>query len=177
MDSPNVRQDEVPDKVRERFRLFLAQKGLRVTNQRMAILEAAFGMDRHFIAEQLLEAARNIDRSVSRATVYRSIPIMVEGGFMREIDVGKDHKFYVADTDTATRHVQVVCTDCDKIFEVDAPFMDWYAKSIAKKVGLKAESIRLQVVARCEDRTRCKVCERTSSNASGANTDGDKKQQ
>ena len=121
-------------------------------------------MERHFIAEQLLEAARKIDRSVSRATVYRAIPLMVEGGFLREIDVGRDHKFYVADSGGSANHVQVVCVDCDKIFEVDAPFMAWYARGVAEKVGLKAESIRLQVVARCEGFSRCEKCEKLERN-------------
>lgn len=148
------------EKVHARFRDFLVHKELRVTSQRMAILDAAFGMERHFIAEQLLEDARRIDKSVSRATVYRSIPLMVEGGFLREIDVGRDHKFYVADSSDSANQVQVVCADCDRIFEVDAPFMGWYAQGIAKKVGLEAKSIRLQVVASCDGHLRCANCQK-----------------
>jgi Fe2+ or Zn2+ uptake regulation protein len=141
------------------------KKGLRVTDQRIAILDAAFRIDRHFIAEQLLEVAREIDRSVSRATVYRSIPILVEGGYLREIDVGRDHKFYMAARDGGVNHVQVVCTDCDRIFEVDAPFMGWYAQGVAQKVGLKAASIRLQVVAHCDGSRKCDNCHRVASAA------------
>jgi Fe2+ or Zn2+ uptake regulation protein len=150
------------EKVRARFRDFLVHKELRVTGQRMAILDAAFGMGRHFIAEQLLDVARKIDKSVSRATVYRSIPILVEGGFLREIDVGRDHKFYVADATGTANHVQVVCVDCDRIFEVDAPFMGWYAQGVAKKVGLEAKSIRLQVVAKCDGQLKCENCSRAA---------------
>jgi Fe2+ or Zn2+ uptake regulation protein len=159
MTVPVSTREEVMAKVRERFRDFLVQKNLRMTNQRTAILDAAFSMQRHWIAEQLLDVARKIDRSVSRATVYRSIPLLVEGGFLREVDVGRDHKFYVADAGNAANHVQVVCVDCDRIFEVDAPFMGWYAQSVADKVGLAAESIRLQVVARCGGRLHCEGCQ------------------
>ena len=163
MASGSPTQDEVLTKARERFRDFLVHKNLRVTNQRTAILDAAFSMERHFIAEQLLDVARKIDRSVSRATVYRSIPILVEGGFLREIDVGRDHKFYMADSGASVNHVQVVCVDCDRIFEVDAPFMGWYAQSVAQKVGLTAESIRLQIVARCDGAKRCDNCAKTAT--------------
>jgi Fur family transcriptional regulator, ferric uptake regulator len=158
MASDSSMQDEVMARVRAHFRDFLLHKNLRVTGQRMAILDAALGMERHFIAEQLLDEARKIDRSVSRATVYRSIPLLVEGGFLREVDVGRDHKFYVADKGGANQHVQVVCVDCDRIFEVDAPFLAWYAQSVAQKVGVTAESIRLQVVARCDGRKKCPTC-------------------
>jgi Fur family transcriptional regulator, ferric uptake regulator len=165
MASDSSMQDEVMGKVRERFRDYLLQKEMRVTGQRMAILDAAFAMEHHFIAEQLLDDARKIDRSVSRATVYRSIPLMVEGGFLREVDVGRDHKFYVADKGGANQRVQVVCVDCDRIFEVDAPFLAWYAQSVAQKVGVKAESIRLQVVARCDGQKKCPTCSKLAAAA------------
>ena len=68
---------------REQFRAFLAKRGLRATNQRLAILDAALAQREHFTAEQLLEYARDIDDSVSRATVYRTLPILTECGLLR----------------------------------------------------------------------------------------------
>ncbi len=133
---------------RSTFREFLGKKGLRVTNQRMAIFEAAYRKPDHFTAEELLEHAREIDRSVSRATVYRTLPILTESGLVREIDVGKDYKFYLASRGKQIEKAQVVDIENDKIYEIDAPFLEWYAKSIAGKVGLEAVSQRLQVQAR-----------------------------
>jgi Fe2+ or Zn2+ uptake regulation protein len=153
-------QKEMLDMARERFRDFLARKGARVTGQRMAILQAAFGMERNFIAEQLLELARRIDKSVSRATIYRSLPLLVEAGIVREIDIGGDHKFFMLDRGPGKNHVQVVCAGCEHIFEVDAPFMGWYAQGVARKLGLKAESIRIQVTAACDGSMHCPDCKR-----------------
>ena len=136
------------DQARETFREFLAKKGLRVTNQRLAIFDAAYQNPDHFTAEELLEHARAIDKSVSRATVYRSLPILTESGLVREIDVGKDYKFYLASRGKQIEKAQVVDIETDRIFEIDAPFLEWYAKSIAGKVGLVAVSQRLQVHAR-----------------------------
>ena len=130
------------------FREFLGKKGLRVTNQRIAIFEAAYQNPDHFTAEELLDHARAIDRSVSRATVYRTLPILTESGLIREIDVGKDYKFYLASRGKQIEKAQVVDIESDKIYEIDAPFLEWYAKSIAGKVGLVAVSQRLQVQAR-----------------------------
>ncbi|MFP4282798.1 MAG: Fur family transcriptional regulator [Opitutales bacterium] len=130
------------------FREFLGKKGLRVTNQRLAIFEAAYGHSEHFTAEELLEHARAIDRSVSRATVYRTLPILTESGLIREIDVGKDYKFYLASRGKQIEKAQVFDIENDKIYDIDAPFLEWYAKSIAGKVGLVPISQRLQVQAR-----------------------------
>lgn len=149
MKATEITQDEVLEQSRTRFKEFLAAKGLRVTNQRMAIFDASFNHPDHFTAEELLETSRAIDRSVSRATVYRSLPILTESGLVREIDVGRDYKFYLANKGKRTEQAQVVCLDCDRIFEIEAPFMEWYANSVSQKVGLEPQTIRLQVHSRC----------------------------
>ena len=56
---------EIQEQYIESFKEFLTRKGLRVTNQRMAIFSAAFSCDEHFTAEDLLDKARNLDDSVS----------------------------------------------------------------------------------------------------------------
>ena len=84
--------------VKETFKDFLTSKGLRVTNQRLSIFDAAYNHSDHFTAEDLLEQSREIDDSVSRATVYRALPILTESGLIREVDVGRDYKFYMANS-------------------------------------------------------------------------------
>ena len=100
----------------------------------MAIFSAAFSCDEHFTAEDLLDKARNLDDSVSRATVYRALPLLTESNLIREVDVGKDYKYYAANKDVKTFQAQVICKDCEKIFEIDAPFMEWYGKTVAEKL-------------------------------------------
>ena len=127
---------------------YLGRNGLRVTAQRLAIFAAAFNQEEHFTAEELLVHARAIDRSVSRATVYRTLPILTESELVREIDVGRDYKFYLASHGKRIDNAQVFDVEANKIYEVDAPFLEWYARSIAEKLGLEAVSQRLQVQAR-----------------------------
>ena len=79
---------------KRRFIDFLTQKNLRLTSQRHAIIESVFSTQQHFTAEQLLEWSRARDKSVSRATVYRTLPLLTESGLLREMDFGKDYKFY-----------------------------------------------------------------------------------
>ncbi len=143
---------------RETFKEFLASKGLRVTNQRLAIFDAAFNQHDHFTAEDLLDRARILDDSVSRATVYRSLPILTESGLVREVDVGRDYKYYMANVRARTFQAQLICLDCDKIFEVDAPFMEWYGKTVCDKRDMEPESQRLQVTARCRALARGVKC-------------------
>ncbi|MEO5958499.1 MAG: transcriptional repressor [Opitutaceae bacterium] len=146
---------------RDKFRSFLTRKGLRATHQRLAIFDAAFAQPEHFTAEQLLDFARTIDDSVSRATVYRTLPILTGSALLREVDIGIGEKFYRPDRDGAGAQVaQVVCIDCDRIFEVKAPFMEWYGSTVSSKLGLTPASQRLQVSAHCDAFSQTGTCPR-----------------
>ena len=153
-------ENKITKVTRDTFKDFLVKKGLRVTNQRMAILDAAYGYKDHFTADDLLDRSRQIDSSVSRATVYRALPILIESKLIREVDVGREHKFYMANRNSNAFQAQVICSDCEKIFEIDAPFMDWYGKTVADKLALRVESQRLQVTAHCDELKVEGVCKR-----------------
>ncbi len=154
----SIRHVSIPA-ARERFRTFLVQKGLRVTKQRLAIFDAAFAQKDHFTAEQLLDFARAIEDSVSRATVYRTLPVMTESALLREVDIGSGEKFYRPNQEGGSTQVaQVVCVDCDRIYEISAPFMEWYGNTVSSKIGLTPVTQRLQVTATCNEFRRAGRC-------------------
>jgi Fur family ferric uptake transcriptional regulator len=153
---------------REKFSQILASKGLRVTRQRLAIFDTALAQKEHFTAEQLLAYAKALNpavsRKISRATVYRTLPIMTETALLREVDIGTGEKFYHFNRDGGrTQVAQVVCLDCDRIFEISAPFMEWYGSTVSSKLGLTPVSQRLQVSARCESLRLTGACPRRSA--------------
>ncbi|MFC0538088.1 Fur family transcriptional regulator [Pelagicoccus mobilis] len=148
------------DDCREKFKSYLVKHNLRMTGQRMAIFEAVFKETSHFTAEELLDKAREIDRTVSRATVYRSLPILVEGHLVREVDIGSSTMYYMPNTEEDPHKAQVICNDCQKIFEISAPFLQWYGNSVSGKLGLTPISQRLQVTASCEELKATGVCKK-----------------
>src|SRR5437899_9378975 len=105
---------------RQRFLDFLAGKRLRVTAQRRAIIDTAFGTNQHFTAEQLLAWSRQRDSSVSRATVYRTLPLLTQSGLVREMDFGKDYKFYDPNYAEHPHHSHIICGDCSRIVEFES---------------------------------------------------------
>ena len=105
--------------VRERIYEFLSTKGLRKTVQRDAIIEAAFGTTEHYTAEELLVMSKKIEPSVSRATVYRTLPLLVECGVLKEMDFGKDYKFYDPNYIDHPAHNHLICVACSKIVEFE----------------------------------------------------------
>jgi Fur family ferric uptake transcriptional regulator len=73
----------------------------------------------HFTADGLLEMARKIDSSVSRATVYRTLALLVQSAVLREMDFGKDYKFYDPNIVDRPHHNHLICLDCNKIVEFE----------------------------------------------------------
>ena len=122
---------------------------------------ALFKQSGHFTAEQLLKDAQNLDETVSRATVYRSLPLLVESGIIRKIDVGQENKFYALSGTSETFKAQVICSNCDRIHDVDAPFMEWYGKTVSEKLGLEVKDQRQQVQAECPEFRKNGNCSHT----------------
>src|SRR5258705_13942903 len=136
---------------KQRFMDFLGEKNLRVTAQRQAIIETAFGTRQHFTAEQLLAWSRRRDKSVSRATVYRTLPLLTESGLVREMDFGKDHKFYDPNYAEHPNHSHIICQDCEKIVEFESEKIEKLESEISHKLGFELKMQRLQISARCEE--------------------------
>ena len=145
---------------KKRFLEFLAQKGLRVTSQRQAIIETVFGTQQHFTAEQLLEWSRQRDKTVSRATVYRTLPLLTESGLVREMDFGKDCTFYDPNYAAHPRHNHIVCQDCEKIVEFESEKIEELENEISHRLGFSLRAQRLQITASCEELKRLGTCRR-----------------
>jgi Fur family transcriptional regulator, ferric uptake regulator len=143
---------------KQRFIEFLAGKRLRLTSQRRTIIDTAFSTSQHFTAEQLLSWARRQDQSVSRATVYRTLPLLTESGLVREMDFGKDYKFYDPNYADHPRHNHIICQDCDKIVEFESASLERIENRITQRLGFSPQSHRLQISARCEELKRRGTC-------------------
>ena len=143
---------------KQRFMEFLAGKRLRLTSQRRTIIDTAFSTSQHFTAEQLLAWSRRQDQSVSRATVYRTLPLLTESGLVREMDFGKDYKFYDPNYADHPRHNHIICQDCDKIVEFESASLERIENKITQRLGFSPQSHRLQISARCEELKRRGTC-------------------
>src|ERR1035437_3932404 len=143
---------------RQRFLDFLAHKNLRLTGPRRAITETVFNTAEHFTAVQLLEWARRRDKSVSRATVYRTLPLLTESGLVREMDFGQDHKFYDPNYAKHPHHNHIICQDCGKIVEFESQQIAQLENEISRRLGFSAKAHRLQITATCEEFRKLGVC-------------------
>lgn len=143
---------------KQRFLGFLATKQLRMTGQRLAIIDTVFSTTEHFTAEQLLEWSRRRDASVSRATVYRTLPLLTESGLVREMDFGKDHKFYDPNYADHPHHSHIICQDCEKIVEFESERIAQLENEIVHQLGFSVASQQLRITGSCDALKRSGAC-------------------
>ena len=73
---PQLSTADIPDG----FRRYLGRRGMRVTRQRMLIVEVFSTVEDHVSVDDLLERVRREDASIGYATVYRALRLLVEAG-------------------------------------------------------------------------------------------------
>lgn len=152
----NAKNSEIVDQVYQ----YMENNGLRMTSQRRAIIKAAFDTTEHYTAEDLLAKARKLDASVSRATVYRTLPVLVRTGFLRELDFGKDMMFYDPNYAHHPNHNHIICKECEKIVEFEDYCLDVRENVLCKNMGFHAESVTLRIEASCEELATTGKCSR-----------------
>lgn len=145
---------------KQRFIEFLAGKNLRLTAQRRAIIDTAFNTRQHFTAEQLLAWSRSRDKSVSRATVYRTLPLLTQSGLVREMDFGQNYKFYDPNYAEHPHHNHIICQDCERIVEFDSDKLEQLEQQITHSLGFTTKTHRLQITAHCEEFQKRGTCKR-----------------
>jgi Fur family ferric uptake transcriptional regulator len=154
----------VLEEIKERFNAFIMTKGLRRTRQREVIVEAAFGTKEHYTAEELWEMARKLDRTASRATVYRTLALLVECGLLREIDLGKDVVCYDPNFLESPDHNHLICLDCEKVVEFDDPHISVLEDCISRRLGFTPTLKAIRIEARCDEWQRSGVCRQRKKN-------------
>lgn len=144
----------------EKIDAFLQLKGLRRTAQRDVIIRAAFGTTKHFTAEELWELARELDPATSRATLYRTLGLLVESGLLREIDLGRDQKCYDPNFIDHPHHNHLICTDCQKVVEFSDTHLEVLEDCITRRLGFSPSNKGVRVEASCDAWHKTGVCER-----------------
>jgi len=136
------------ERVEREFESFIRKKGLKLTSQRRRILKRIFATDRHFTAEEIHEAFRRGRTEVSRATVYRTLSLLVEGGFIDMLELGGDTKRYEHILDRE-HHDHLLCTRCGAVVEFQEPRIEALQDEVARRNSFKITSHSLRLFGTC----------------------------
>jgi Fe2+ or Zn2+ uptake regulation protein len=125
-------------------------RGIRLTAQRRALIEAIQESTTHLDAASLLNMARQRDPNINQATVYRTIELLKQLGLIDELDLmhlhGEKHYYEVK---TEKEHLHLACFGCGEIVEFATPAFERLKQEIAAKNEFEIQAIRLEVGGLC----------------------------
>lgn len=131
------------------FREFLRDRGLKYTDERQDILRAVMHNDEHFEAEQLLLDMRQKDSRVGKATVYRTLKLLVACGIVKEVHFSNKQVHY-EHTYGQDPHDHMVCRRCGRIIEFGAADVVRLRAALAAQHRFHALAHRFQITGLCE---------------------------
>lgn len=136
------------ERVAREFEKFIRGKGLKLTSQRRRILKRVFATHRHFTAEEIHEIFRRGQGDVSRATVYRTLSLLVEGGFLDMLELGGDTKRYEHILGRE-HHDHLMCARCGTVVEFQEPRIEALQEEVAARHGFRIASHSLRIFGTC----------------------------
>ena len=135
----------------------LIEKGLKVTPQRMAILEAIIKLNNHPTAENIIDYIRKNHPNISTATVYKVLDALAEKGLIKKVKTEKDVMRYDAFLE---KHHHLYASDSDRIEDyLDDELNEILENHFEKKgiPGFKIEDVKLQIIGKFTDKIDKKI--------------------
>jgi Fur family ferric uptake transcriptional regulator len=83
---------------------------------------------------------------------------LTESGLVREMDFGKDYKFYDPNYAEHPNHNHIICNDCEKIVEFESDKIAKIESEITQKLGFAIKAQKLQITATCEELKKAGTC-------------------
>ena len=135
------------------FRAFIRKKGLRNTPERELIIKEIFSTHDHFDVDELYLRLRRKNKKVSKPSIYRLIPLLLESGLIQEAYFEDGHLHY-EHIYGHEHHCHLRCITCGKTIEFSEKSMKRMEKRLADKYGFRVEGHKLEVFGYCQ---KCKV--------------------
>ena len=118
-------------KLLSQFKDSLRAEGLKFTPQRVAVLEEIIKDHGHRECEEIYLSLKKRGSNVSRATVYRTMDILVKNDFARKMEIGDGRSRYESKVNSP-HHDHLICTSCGKIVEFVNQDIEDLQEKIAK---------------------------------------------
>lgn len=144
----NRKTDNRAESARGVFHRYLKNHGIKFTSPRRRILDVVLEMSDHFEAEQLLFALRTRGERVAKATIYRTLPLLVDCGILKQVRFDVKHAHYEI-CYGENPHDHMVCRRCGRILEFGSDDVIALRTRLARKYRFHAISHRLQISGLC----------------------------
>lgn len=138
------------------FKELLRQKGLKVTTQRVRVLEVLSNSpDIHLTAEEIYELIKVDFPEIGLATVYRTIQLLLELNLIDRINLDDGFvRYEISNNDANSKkhhHHHLICVKCGKVLSFEDDLLDELEKRIMDYVSFKVLDHEVKLYGLCED--------------------------
>ena len=133
------------------FGRYLREQGLPVTHQREAVAEVVFATQEHLSVDDLEGRLRERGERIGKATVYRTLDLLVRSRLVEEHDFGEGFKRYEHRLSRQPVHEHLVCLECGKVIEFQSPEIVGVETRVRTEHGFVPVRHRLEVFGLCRE--------------------------
>ena len=126
----------------------LKNERIRITPQRIAILEYLYESDAHPTADEIYQALADRFPSMSAATVYNNLHLFIKLGFVKELTYGDASSRFDF---TNTHHYHAICEKCGAVVDLYYPVLDDVEMVAQSLIGFEVTSHRMEVYGICPE--------------------------
>jgi Fur family ferric uptake transcriptional regulator len=126
----------------------LSEAGYRMTDSRQAVIDLIFARDGVFDASDLLADARRRRIGAARATIFRTLEILVDRGAVERLDLPNGAHSYVR-CDLVHHHHHLVCTGCQRSVDLEGLGMEPILADVARRTGYRVDHHRVELFGLC----------------------------
>ncbi|MDA1353537.1 MAG: transcriptional repressor [bacterium] len=128
---------------------YMEKVGSRYTMQKKAIVDELCKVKTHFEVDDFIVKMHQKDNDFSRATVYRVIKQLLEGGFLQKINT-KDGKVFYEQNFGDKLHDHIICNNCGRIQEIKDDLVGDLLDKYCLKINFEADYRSLHIYGLCD---------------------------
>lgn len=132
------------------FTELLKAKGMKLTKPRNAILEAVYKTHVHFNVDDLYDNIRKKQKYVSKPTVYRTIPLLLEAGLIKKSFSSNDTDYFEHILGHQ-EHLHLICVQCGKVTELNCEVLEQKLNELAEKENFQVSEKSVIIKGICSD--------------------------
>ncbi len=139
----------------EIFKDMLREKGLKVTNQRMLVLELmAERPGQHLTAEEIYDLARQKCAEIGLATIYRTVQVLVDLSIIDKVSFDDGFARYELgglDRESRHHHHHAICSRCGKVFSFEGDLLDTLEQALLDRTGFYVTDHEVKLYGYCRE--------------------------
>lgn len=141
---------------REEFIELLKDKGLKVTKQRLLVLDALISCpDKHLTTEEIYELVKTGYPEIGLTTVYRTIQLLLDLKLIDAINLNDGFVRYeigrVEDNSLRHHHHHLICVTCGKVISFQEDLMDEVEERITTATGFEIVDHEVKLYGYCKE--------------------------